>query len=307
MKVALNRGKDLLRTCPAFTLIELLVVIAIVTLLVGLLLPAVQSVRNAALRTQCANNLKQIGLAMHGIHDTQHVFPSNGGWDGKQTVPSASSQPFTPATFDFTTNQKYVWGVGDPKRSPRDQTGSWAYCLLPYVEESAMYTKPDWTLGVRIYVCPARRDAIAIEPVAQDAYGRYTGGGWTWGKTDYAANTLTLANRPVCISMAAFSDGLSNTVLVGEKAFDPDVEGLKSWYWDEPFFLGGSKGTSRDGVAIVHDGIGIPYKENWGSPHAGGAQFLFGDGSVRLLAYDIDIATLTALLTPDGGEVVSVP
>src|SRR5205807_1412893 len=124
MRVATHFGKFSPR---ASTLIELLVVIGIIGVLVGLVLPAVQKVRDTATRAQCANQLRQLGLALHHFHDAFRVFPSNGGWDDKQTIPSTSGVPFTPSTQDYATRGSYPWGVGDPNRSPRDQTGSWAY------------------------------------------------------------------------------------------------------------------------------------------------------------------------------------
>ena len=304
----------------AVTLIELVVVIAIVAVLLALLLPAVQQAREAALRIRCANNLKQVGLALHQFHDVHQVFPSNGGWDGKQTIPSVSGTPFTPSTLDYATGQTYYWGVGDPGLLPRQQTGSWAFSLLPFVEQEAMFAQRRWTYAVNVYICPARRLAHP-EPVVSDAYGQYQGGGWTWGKTDYAVNLHTFGNRPDCSNIADIPDGLSNTVLIGEKAFNPRVEQPHSWYWDEPFFLGGSKGTARGGLGLLrdrpgrwlHDGVWVgdwednPFKENWGSPHTGGVQFFFGDGSVHLLSPSLDPTIFAALLTPDGGEAVSLP
>jgi hypothetical protein len=103
--------------------------------------------------------------------------------------------------------------------------------------------------------------------------------------------------------MADVTDGTSHTLLVGEKAFDPSVSRPDSWYWDEPFFLGGSAGTSRGGLEILRDGRGISFKGNWGSAHPAGALFLFADASVRLTAHGTRWSTQLALLTPDGGEV----
>src|SRR5436309_3201328 len=84
--------------------------------------------------------------------------------------------------------------------------------------------------------------------------GKYNGGGWAWGKTDYAANGLVVPNRPRCLSYADIPDGTSHTILVGEKAMDPKIGAMPGWYWDEPFFLGGSGGTQRFGTLIWHDG-----------------------------------------------------
>jgi prepilin-type N-terminal cleavage/methylation domain-containing protein len=297
---------------PAFTLIELIVVIAILAVIVALLVPAVQQARESARCTECQNNLRQIGIGLTQFEGANGVFPSNGGWDGKQTILSTTDTPFSPTTFDLTVNQEFTWGVGDPKLGPADQTGSWAYSILPYIEQNAMFTKPDWSGPVSTYICLARRVPLAVTVVDQDAYGKYNGGGWTWGKTDYAVNLFAFDNRPNCRKTATFTDGLSNTILVGEKAFNPQVEQTQSWYWDEPFFLGGSKGTSRAGFTLLRDlstddYLLNPYKDNWGSSHIAGVQFLFGDGAVRIINRGVDPATFSALLTPNGGETVTLP
>jgi prepilin-type processing-associated H-X9-DG protein len=199
----------------------------------------------------------------------------------------------------------YFWGVGEPGRAPKTQTGSWAYAILPFLEEQNVYQTRTWTTPVAFLICPSRRVPQAEPVVSEDDYGRYGGGGWTWGKTDYAANLAAIPVRPRCLSLDDFTDGASQTILAGEKAFDRTVETPTSWYWDEPFFLGGSKGTARDGAQILHDHPGILYKGNRGSAHSGGAQFLFADGSVHPLSCATSWPIVFALLTPDGGDVAA--
>jgi prepilin-type N-terminal cleavage/methylation domain-containing protein len=288
----------------AFTLIELLVVIAIIAVLIGLLLPAVMKVRAAAARIQCANHLKQIGLAMQMHHDTYHVFPSNGGWDGREQIPSTSGALFVPASIENSNPQPHLWGVGEPNVSPYTQTGSWAYEILPFVEQQNAYERRAWMNPVSLYICPARRLAAAQTPPVSDQYGSYNGGGWAWGKTDYAVNALVCSNRPICLSLAQFTDGTSQTILVGEKAMDPKNYQTGTWFWDEPFFLGGAGGTERSKPLMLRDAPGIKFMFHWGSAHSAGSQFLFGDGSVHLLAYATPSPVLLALMTPSGGEVI---
>jgi prepilin-type processing-associated H-X9-DG protein len=81
------------------------------------------------------------------------------------------------------------------------------------------------------------------------------------------------------------------------------VQTTTTWCWDEPFFLGGSGASARDGVAVMPDKRGNNFKGRWGSAHASGTNFVFGDGSVRLINYDVSASTMSALLTPNGGEV----
>jgi prepilin-type N-terminal cleavage/methylation domain-containing protein/prepilin-type processing-associated H-X9-DG protein len=301
-----------LRQYSGFTLIELLVVIAIGGILIGLLLAAVQKVREAASRITCANNLKQIGLALHLHHDTYRLFPSNGGWDGRQQIQATDGSWVYVTVQDATLPLPWVLGVGEPSRPPSDQTGSWAYAILPFIEQQNMHQARDWAEVVKLYACPSRRPALAQQPVA-DEYGSYEGGGWEWGKTDYAANAYAIPNRPRCLPLASFRDGTSHTVLVGEKAMHPKNYTTGTWYWDEPFFTGGSGGTQRgfgqvsdgQGVSVVRDSpdMGFAFRYNWGSAHPSGAQFLFADGSVRTVPYGTPPSQVRAILTPNGGEV----
>lgn len=297
-------GRGSLRRC-ALTLMELLVAVSIIGMLMSLLLPAVQQSREAARRVTCANNLKQAGLAFLSHENALGLLPSNGGWDGKQKIKAVDGSEFTPCTTDFAVGKTFRWGVGDPTCGPRTQTGSWGYSILPYIERRDLHDMhAGWTIPVSIYNCPSRRRFRAEAVAAQDAYGKYDGGGWGWGKIDYAANVKIVQNRPRCWQLAEITDGTSQTVLVGEKAFDGRIESDLSWYWDEPFFLGGSAGTARNGVEILPDGAGLALRGNWGSSHPAGAHFLFADGSVRLLSYGLAWARMMAFITPRSQELI---
>jgi prepilin-type processing-associated H-X9-DG protein len=161
---------------------------------------------------------------------------------------------------------------------------------------------------VGLYLCPSRGAPQSL-PVHEDQYGFYHGGGWSWAKTDYAANARAIPTRPESRSSLAFLDGTSNTLLVGEKAIDPQVADAGSWYWDEPYFLGGSYGTSRVGKRLLRDTPGNirQARWNWGSAHPAGVNLLFADGSVRSLRFDTPGSVVQALLTLDGGEGIDLP
>jgi prepilin-type N-terminal cleavage/methylation domain-containing protein/prepilin-type processing-associated H-X9-DG protein len=293
-----------------FTLIELLVVIAIIAVLVGLLLPAVQKVREAANRMRCQNNLKQIGLGLHNYHDANGSFPSNGGY--------LTGDPVTPyvITTSGTGGTNARWGLADPNKSGRDQPGCWAFAILPYVEQENLFkAAPDnGTQGapIKIYICPTRRPAQAWDIPHPDPFlgpDRHDDGASRnpWSSTDYGANQRVIENRPTLWRISAITDGTSNTVLVAEKSMDLRGYTSGSWYWNQPVFSGGSGGTARMGTYIYQDRIfsGFEFADHWGSAHPSGFQVLFGDGSVRTISYTIRNTEFLKMLTPDGGEVIT--
>src|SRR5439155_18091247 len=130
----------------------------------------------------------------------------------------------------------------------------------------------------------------------------------TWGKTDYAGNVyvvlgnLALNNYPrrpkltgKTERIADISDGLSNTIVIGEKSIDTRAYNTGGWFWDEPIFAGGGAGgTVRGGSLVLRDREGVNFGNNWGSAHASGAHFLFGDNSVREIAYRVEEKTMRA-------------
>ena len=152
---------------------------------------------------------------------------------------------------------------------------------------------------VKVLTCPTRARANP-QPAVDDDYGRYYGGGWTWAKCDYAANGFLVRHRPRCSSFSAVADGLSETILLGEKSLSPLNYNTGTWFYDEPYFLGGSFGNRRIGALVVRDEPGCPFWDNWGSAHAAGCAFAFADASVRLLPFASPQGVVRDHLSPAG-------
>jgi prepilin-type processing-associated H-X9-DG protein len=222
------------------------------------------------------------------------------------TLELVGGSALQPSTHEIHSDTTYLWGVGDPSLAGKFQTGSWLYSMLPKVEQAVAYQRGTCDVALPLYLCPSRPRGEPLGTV-DDVHATYVCDGIAMSKTDFAGNSDVFLTRPDAIRFRSIQDGLSQTILAGEKAFDPTVQTATAWYWDEPFWLGGSKGTVRGGLRIVPDGVGIEFRENWGSRHDGGANFVFADGHVQFVSSSIDWRIMSAALTIDGGETEGMP
>jgi prepilin-type N-terminal cleavage/methylation domain-containing protein len=297
-----------------FTLVELLVVIAIIGVLVALLLPAVQAARESARRTQCGNNLRQIGLAFHLHHDTLHGLPK-GGLD------------WNPAT---NTTRTMVNGLPADYRT---QQWGWGYQVLSFMEQENVWrlASDSEVFATRIptYFCPSRRRPITKDPQgawgftaprAQSDYGGCAGAeklnppaGDTIPSEGHDGMVVRVNLPPM--RFADVTDGLSNTVMLGEKranttfassaVYCDDTQGYVSG-WDNDCVRWGifppePDYKSPNAGCFLFPGNKSPGTQ-FGSSHFAGSQFCLGDGSIRFIGYTIEPAAFRALCTRNGGE-----
>jgi len=335
MSPSLRRGNRL-----GFTLIELLVVIAIIAILIGLLLPAVQKVREAAARMSCSNNLKQLGIALHSYHDANDRMPPGG---------AADQPPFGTGGGN--------WG------------SSWKVYILPYIEQGNLHSRwqfqgysSGWqnannlnlvnNVTIKTYRCPSSTlplfhpNSTTNVTTSLQMFTSYVGvSGTTLDNPQTAANGCCNGSGNINggsgvlhnngkVTMVSISDGTSNTILVGEQSdhlrdannqpIIPGTGALTSqgphgWTMGaESAAVGGSDGGRQFNIvttrwSINQRGLGNSAangtNDNSGSnipfssSHTGGAQMLMADGSVRFMTASTPLLTLQQMSTRAGGEV----
>jgi prepilin-type N-terminal cleavage/methylation domain-containing protein len=286
-----------------FTLIELLVVIAIIAILIALLLPAVQQAREAARRTQCRNNMKQIGLALHNYHDNFNSLPP--GWIG------------------VTSGGPDIYGLNG---------WGWASRILPQIDQSPLYSQ----LNFNVKIEAAANAALRIAPLAAYRCPSDASADITWTIQDGSGNNLASlatanyvgvfgisdidncysAPNTLCAGEGAFfqnskiqfrdfTDGLSNTTMVGEHRSRRDAGFNWTSTWAGVVANGDDAIVRILGTTDHTPNAPVNHIDDFSSYHVGGAHFVLGDGAVRFISANIDLGVYQNLATRARGDIVS--
>jgi len=298
-----------------FTLIELLVVIAIIAILIALLLPAVQQAREAARRSNCKNNLKQIGLALHNYHETFGIFPP--GYIGTPTTSNGPNRlawstmilPFidqanlynqiSSSLFNTSTGTTGWLSVADV--TPADASTTQAQTIIPG------YNCPSDPMAGRNSDLPSPAQSIS------------------WGKSNYPAvrdshymngsTSVTgkgsFGNSDTKVRFRDMTDGTSNIIMIGERATldssSPSITRKGAiWvgYQDDEYSITGEASSSDGSAATTARLINQTHDSAFSSPHVGGCHFLLGDGKVRFISENINGTTYSWLAGINDGNVV---